>query len=239
MCQSLTKDLSYEGREDKLGKKWSGDFSSDISKTGYELWTSVKVIHFEGIGRIKIGNDTNCRTEYNRISIELDPHISEEEAGEKLNIIFATIGLGAVSSSPREEDIERIKSLELFRAYYPKEAYVYEKLASTFQDSLENLKANIISTVPAMNDKFKEYLLDHPERMYQQEVYPGQYIWAIQGLAKEVKDAGGLGLMHGVLADTFEESIDRLISMFKTGLLSTQDRFQAGIIAKEQAAGWI
>ena len=54
-----------------------------------------------------------------------------------------------------------------------------------------------------MEDKFKEFLVDHPERMYQQEVYPGQYIWAIEGLGKEVKDAGGMGLMHGVFGDTF------------------------------------
>ena len=84
--------VSYEGREDKLGKKWAGDFSSDLGKTGYKLWLYFedKVIHFEGIGRIKIGNEPKCRTEYNRISIDLDPHISEEEAADKLNIIFAT-----------------------------------------------------------------------------------------------------------------------------------------------------
>ena len=232
---SVTNEtVSFEGREDKLGKKWAGDFSSDLAKTGYKLlpYYEDKVIHFEGIGRIKIGNDPKCHTEYNRISIDLDPHISEEEAAEKLNIIFATIGLGAVSSSPREDDIERIKIMQLFRAYYPKEAYGYERFASTFQGSVENLKANIAITVPDMKDKFKEFLEDHPERMYQQEVYPGQHIWAIQGLANEVRKAGGLGLLHGVHGDTFDDSIDRLISMLKTGSLSTQDRFQAGIIAQ-------
>ena len=82
-----------------------------------------------------------------------------------------------------------------------------------------------------MEDKFKEYLVDHPERMYKQEVYPGQYIWAIQGLANEVKAAGGLGLMHGVFGSDFNEATGRLINMLKSGILSTQDRFQAGIIA--------
>ena len=231
---SITNELvSYEGRQDEMGKKWAGAFSADIGKSGYEmLGYQDKVINFQGIGKVKIGNDFGCRTAYNRISIDLDPNISEEEAAAKLNIIFATLGLGAVSSSPRDEDIERIKIMQLFRAYYPQQAYVYEREQSTFQMSLEALKINIVGTCHQMEDKFKEFLVDHPERMYQQEVYPGQYIWAIDGLAREVRAAGGLGLMHGVFGNDFDDTIGRLINMLKTGILATQDRFQAGIIAE-------
>ena len=142
------------------------------------------MVHFEGIGKVKICTDPDCRTEYNRISIDLDPNISEDEAADKLNIIFATIGLGAVSSSAREMDIERIKIMQLFRAYYPQQAFAFERDQSTFQISIESLRAKIIKDVPEMSDKFKEYLDEHPERMYEQEVYPGQYIWAIQRTCK-------------------------------------------------------
>jgi len=227
------ENVSYEGRVDAMGKKWAGDFSSD-SVNGYRLHgknASDKVIHFEGIGRVKIGNVYHCHTEYNRISIDLDPNISEEEAPAKLNIIFTALGLGAASSSPREEDIERIKVIQLFRAYYPQQAYGFERNLVSFQQSVEKLKDNIALLVPKMNEKFQEFLVDHPERIYRQEVYPGQYTWAIQGLAKEVKDAGGLGLMHGVFGNDFDDSVGRLINMLRTGILATQDRFQAGIIA--------
>ena len=222
---------SYDGRVDKQGKKWAGDFSSDLLKDGYMLGYEDNVIHFQGIGKFKIGDDPDFRTEYNRISIDLDPNISAEDAAAKLNIIFATLGLGAISSSPRDEDVERMKVMQLFRAYYPQQAYVFERTASTFRTSIETLKISIVGACPEMKDKFKEFLVDHPERMYQQEVYPGQHIWAIQGLAKEVKDAGGMGLMHGVHGDTFNNCIGRFINMLKTGILSTQDRFQDGIIA--------
>ena len=137
--------VSYEGREDKLGKKWAGDFSSDLGKKGYKLWTATqdKVIHFEGVGKVKIGNDPDCRTEYNRISIDLDPNISEEDAAAKLNMIFATLGLGDVHLIQEKRISRRQKVLQLFRAYYPKQAYTFERLPSTFRTSLESLKINI------------------------------------------------------------------------------------------------
>jgi len=236
-CSSIStydSNLSYEGRHDAMGKKWAGDFSANVASQGYVLPNIspiIKVIDFEGVGTVHICTDPNCRTAYNNISIELNSNISEAEAVEKLNMIFAIIGLGAVSSSPREEDIERIKIMQLFRAYYPQISYHFERKALAFDYNLETLKTLIIQDAPEMKDKFKEFLIDHPERMYQQEVYPGQSIWAIQGLAKEVKDAGGLGLMAGVFGNDFDDSARRFASILKVGSLATQDRFQAGIIA--------
>ena len=40
---SVTDDyVSYEGRKDAMGKKWSGDFSSDLGKDGYALYFRAK-----------------------------------------------------------------------------------------------------------------------------------------------------------------------------------------------------
>jgi len=171
-------------------------------------------------------------SESNHITIELDSNITEEIATEKLNIIFAALGLAAVSSSSRTEDIERIKVMQLFRAFYPKETYLFERDANTLVESVESLKERISKQVVGMKDKFQHYFVDHPEDMYEQEVYPGQTIWAVRGLSDDVRKAGAIGLMMGVTASNFEEAANRTVSLLQAGALSTQDRFQLGIIAK-------
>lgn len=72
--------------------------------------------------------------------------------------------------------------------------------------------------------------------MYQQEVYPGQFIWAINGLAAEVKKRGGLGLLAGLTANDFAQATTRFASILKSGSLSTLDRFEVGMIAKGASA---
>ena len=227
-----SESVAYEGRIPANDKNWEGAFSSDIPLNGFNLPDcECQVIHFEGVGKIKIGANSDYQSEYNRITIELDPSVSEAEAADKLNILFATLGLGAVSSSSRTEDIERLKVMQLFRAFYPKEAYAFERDPFSFEQSVESLKVRIGDKIPEMKNKFQHYLIDHPEDMYQQEVYPNQPIWCVKGLVQEVKNAGGIGLFGSITADNFENSVKRLTSMLKIGALSSQDRFKLGIIA--------
>lgn len=245
-CNSVnvsTETIAYEGRTDKMGK-WDGDFSHDIKAHGFKVFaqypiTSLcasQVIKFEGVGKVTIAT-SDFHAEHNRISIDLDPSISVENAPEKLNIIFAALGLGTVSSSFRTEDNERIKVMQLFRAFYPKEAYDFERESISFEESVESLKTRIANKVPDMKAKFKDYLVDHPEKMYQQEVYPGQPVWCVKGLSDDVRKAGGIGLMTGVTANNFDDAIKRLMSMLKGGALSSQDRFELGIMAKGDSSG--
>ena len=219
---------TFYGRTEKEGTKFEGPFSSDVPNYGYQNMYGSKeiVIHFEGIGKVRIGND-EFLTLRNRIQIDLDAGITKENAAEKLHIIFASLGLGAVSSSPRGEDIERIKVMQLFRVFYPRKAYDFERDSNSFEESIDSLKIRIIAKVPDMESKFKNYL----NQMVPQEVYPGQSIWAVKGLAEEVRKEGGLGLMSGLYDVSFDVAMTRIISILKTGALSTLDRFQAGIIA--------
>jgi hypothetical protein len=225
---SIEADTAYLGR---IGPKWEGDFSSDILD-GYELEkASTFLIEFEGVGKIKIGNSDEFIGEYNQLSIELVPEVSEEVAITKLPILFSILGLGTASSSSRSEDIERIKILQLFRGLYPAEAYTFEREKRTFEESIESLKNRIITQIPDMEYLFEAYLVDHPNSIYPQEVYPNQSIWSIKGLAKSTKDAGAIGLMAGVTAPNFMQAASRLVSILKHGALATQDRFELGIIA--------
>ena len=233
-----TENVDFCGRKTSVqGDKFKGAFSTNVGSDGYNLYGATNtVIHFKGIGQIKIGSNPDYRTLYNRISVDLDPHISADEAVSKLNIMFAALGLGAVASSSRPEDQERIKIMRLFRAYYPKEAYNFEREELSYTESIDSLKARIGNAVPEMKDKFKHYLEDHPDMMYLQEVYPGQPVWAIKGLAEEVKKAGGIGLMAGISGYDFDDAASRLVSILTSGSLSTLDRHQHGIIAQGASA---
>ena len=235
-CQGVTvttETTSFPGRKSSpQGEKFKGDFSTNVGAAGYRLDDSTNtVINFKGIGQVKIGSSSDYRTFYNRISVDLEPHITADEAVSKLNIMFAALGLGAVAASSRPEDQERIKIMQLFRAFYPKEAYHFEHDQSSYTQSIEVLKYSIGQKVPEMKDNFKHYLEDHPELMYQQEIYPGQSMWAIKGLAEAVKKAGGMGLMAGIGGIDFDDAASRLVSVFSSGALSTLDRHQHGIIA--------
>lgn len=216
------KQRAFYQRKIRNGKEFEGDFSSEPMVEA----DKARIIHFEGVGTISIGNDPKCLSQYNRIQVDLDPSLSEEEAGEKLNILFAACGLGAVASSTREEDTQRIKILQLFRAFYPREAFIFERDMMSFEESVESLKKRILDKIPEMRRKFDLYL----DKMYQQEVHSGESVWAVKGLADEVRKLGGVGLMAGIGADSFLDTVPRLISLLKFGALSTQERFRLGLI---------
>lgn len=238
----------YLGREEKSGKPFEGDFSDDVSD-GYQVLATEGthnypaaediVIRFEGVGSIKIGASTPelYHSLYNRISIDLEPHITEEEAVSKLMVLLAAMGLEAAGSSPRPVDEERIKILQLFHLLYPREAYEIERDERLLGGSLETLKSAIVKKVPDMKAKFITYLEDHPDWMYKQEVYSGQPVWAVKGIAEEVKKEGGWGLMAGVSGQTFEGAVTSFASMLKHGALSTHDRFEHGIIVGGASSG--
>lgn len=219
----------------RVKKKWAGDFSTDPAK-GFRVEhinygkAEHQVIHFEGVGKVKIGSSKAVIGEYNHLSIELDPIITEEEAGAKLNIIFAALGLGSAVSKPRSEDTDRIKIMQLFRAYYPREAFAFERDDTTFNESIESLKGRIEELVPPMRRQF-QLLTDKLKLMYQQEVYPGKSIWAVSGYADEMRKAGAMGLVAGIAADNLDDLRQRVVSMLRIGALSIQDRFSAGILA--------
>lgn len=242
-CKKVKITQAFSGYYKREGAKWEGDFSTDQSEGfGFKNYylnrdTAISptshVIEFVGVGKVIIGNNPELHSEYNQLAIELDPNIPDEEAAAKLHIIFAALGLSAVTSNARSEDIERIKVMQLFRAYYPQEAYSFERDSQSFEESIESLKARIMAKVPQMKWEF-ERLANQPDLMYQQEVYPGQYVWSIKGLAQEARDVGAIALMAGVgtLGDTSDVVAQRIVSMLKTGSMSSQDRLQAGMIIK-------
>lgn len=221
----------YLGRIDLNGKKWSGRFSRDEQR-GYQIIGETTVVHFKEVGFFKVGNTPNIRTEYHRITFELDSNIPVREAAEKVKIVFAALGLCTIGSSCRPEDIKRIQLLQLFRAFDPKSAFSFENKSFTFECGIPKLQNDLIARQQSSATQQVDIGLSSPSsNTYPQEVYPGQKIWAVKGLANRVKELGGLGLMTGIGGASILEAAIPLISILRIGALSTQDRFQLGIIA--------
>lgn len=247
-CKSVTiheEDIVYAGRENHpSGKSYFSsnprrgfifineddeEFDEDDVKLDEEdeKFEEIEpimntVIRFEGAGEIKICTDSRCLAEFGHMTIVLDPKITAQEAPQKLHYLLAAFGVGSLSLESRPEDIERNKVLQLLRAYNPDKAAKLEQMPETFYMSIEKLKRKAILEA-LLNNR------DLNRMMVKQEVYPGQYVWSVDGLEEEVRRAGGLGLMTGLTGD-FNTSINHLASLLKIGALSSQDRLEIGII---------
>lgn len=213
----VSKKIVYHKREIQNGVR----VKQFTESTPFELAENNRVIHFKGVGKVFVGSDPNYHTEYKHLTIELDPHVNEKEAGEKLHIILAALGLGTTSSHSRPEDIEKIKVMQIFRHCFPIESN--QDQYKNFEGTVEQLKNAISAEKPIMKNKFHYYLKQFPKKMYQQEVNPGQFIWCIDGLAQEAKNLGAKTLMSTT------NNIGTIASMLKTGALSSQERMSAGI----------
>lgn len=216
-----TDTIVYHARESN-NHQWGKKFK-DIGS--YSIQEKCQVIEFYGVGKISIGTNPNCHTEYKHLIIELDPNVKEEEAGAKLHIIFAALGLGSISSHSRPEDIERIKVMQIFRHFFPIESNQAQFKA--LDESVKSLKDRIVKNYPTMKGHFHHYLEQFPNKMYQQEVIPGQFVWCMDDLAKEAKNLGVKTLMSTIIVGNAQEIIP---SILKTGVLSSQQRMSAGII---------
>jgi hypothetical protein len=127
-----------------------------------------------------------------------------------------------------EEDIQRIKVGQLFRTFFPKDATPLERSEKYFSLSVEELKQEMISKVPEMKDIIDEYL----PKMEGREILPGRIRYSMPGLADTARELGAKGLtaaLTGVYTD--KELFDRVASIIKMGMLSTEMRYSNGIKA--------
>lgn len=223
-CQAISakKEKAFFPKKTEKDKiLFNGNFSAS---DGYQVDSEIYRLDFLGLGTVSVGRQGTLK---DRIEIKCDASLSVEEAAKKIPILLASLGLEEALLSSSNNDVERLKLMQLFRIYYPKKAYYFENEALTFTETLDSLKNRIIDAVPEMKERIENQL----GQMYQQEVYPGHSIWAVKGLAKEVENAGGTCLMSGI------KQLKYLPSILKKGVLSTLDRFEAGLIIEGESCG--
>lgn len=166
---------------------------------------------------------------YNNVTVELDANLPDGKGLEIMHQLFTMLGLGPIACPKRNEDIERIKAAQLFRTFFPKEALDIERTSEFYEMPIEALKAKIEELVPEMEDIFHKYLVESPELLKEEEIYPGKKAWSVSDLSNQMREAGAYGLFASLSSKNSYDAADTIILMLKNGALSTQDRFEAGL----------
>lgn len=174
-------------------------------------------VTFKGLGTFTLGPQKDYYLR-DRVFIR----VPQETPIKKIQQILAQVGLSPVLEKSSEEDIERMKIGLLFKAFDPEKALDLERSEAFFTMSVSELKAHIIHLNPEMQRFFEEYL----SKMEKRELFPGFVRYAIPGLAEKAYQKGARALTTSLDLD---KDLDPLVSIFKMGLLSSQQRVLAGI----------
>lgn len=198
-----------------------------IEKVPFELKSGIEPtvgpaykITLVGLGSMTVGGTKIFPNVYDRVRVEIDQDKSLYEMHE----LLAFFNLDEVLHVSKQDDIERLKIGQLFRVFHPQEATLFERTEDFFSLSVEELKARIVAEVPEMDETFSSYL----ENMEAREILPGRIRYCIPGLADRARELGARGLIS-TLTGSDEESYERLASILKMGMLSSETRFSNGV----------
>ncbi len=189
------------------------ELSHQTGKTMGQAWK----ISFEGLGTVQIGGSTDYPNLYDRVKVVIDEDKSLYELHEMLSFFSLTDALRL--SAP--DDIERLKIGQLFRIFHPDKATYLEREERFFTLPVDELKAMMIKMVPSMSQTFSSYLA----KMEVHEILPGRMRYCIPGLAEEIYKLGGRSLITTVTGSWGTETFDRVASMLKMGMLSSETRY--------------
>ncbi|MCH9609204.1 MAG: hypothetical protein S4CHLAM45_04270 [Chlamydiales bacterium] len=199
------------------------------SKNFYRVGAGTN-LQFDDMGIIRIGDDPDVYTHYNRVQIFIPADSTDME--KKVHTMLSVVGLGGVLFAQRQMDDERMKIFHLLRYFHPRKARTFETDPHYFSISPYHLQRDIIAKIPSMKEVFMTHLVDQPELMYKQEIYPGKEVWAIKGGADSIRKVGGIGIMSGVGSRGLKINAFKTIAkILEHGSMSSQDRFENGWIA--------
>ena len=206
------------------------------SEKGYKIEEKVKnawKINIPDVLNVTIVKNPELGCLYNNISLEINSKLPNEKKLEIFHQLFTMLGLGSIVCPKRPEDEERIKIAQLFRTFYPKEALKIEQAPEFYETPVEKLKKQIVDHVSDMEKIFSKYLVESPELLKKDVIYPGKNVWSVSDLSDQMREAGAYGLFATITPkDTYREEADIIVSILKRGALSTQDRFETGLFIK-------
>ena len=215
MSQGLGSDISIVESE----YSYEADNGTGAFKPALTIGRSIEV-HFKGIGTVVVGNEEPPHLLRRRVTIQLEGELDNGLGIKKLHNISSMLGLGAIALDADVDILEKRKLAMLLRTFYPQEACDMEKKDDWLEMPSAEMRKAIVSRVPDMEDKLKLYL----ERIKEFEVVNGLTELALPDIAHLAYDAGARMLMRG------EEHMERVVAMLKRGTLSSQGRFDIGLI---------
>ena len=183
---------------------------------------SAHEITFGKQGKVVIGASKHLPTLYGKVKVYVDKGKSLYDIHEMLSVL----NLDKTLAKSTTEDIERLKIGQLFRTIYPKDAYGLERTKEYFTLSIGHLKNRIISIQPKMKQIFDNFLV----HMKPEEMFPGKMRYAVKGLAQVAKNLGARALTASLTSCYSDKDAAKSIAnILKSGLLSSEMRFESGI----------
>lgn len=219
VCKGLCKEVIVSSEKDRYLTYREGSFHSDEV---LETDGDVVQIDFVGLGKMKIGSSVDVGCSINRVELEL-PFGQGLESAQKM--LYAT-GLTVDLHECQTADIERRKVMAMVHNYFPRLSFDLENTSEVYTLDPAILRKEICSLEPKMEEIF-EFYEQNPGFVSEQEVYPGKTTIALLDIPSKVRESGGVGLMIGL---PYGDVPRRAALLLKTGPLSTQDRYEAGLL---------
>lgn len=185
------------------------------SQTTFTAGKALK-IDFEGLGIVEIGNTPEWGSMINFIRILLPEHACQQD----LQKIFACIGLADAVTMATDQDIKRIITNKMIHFYTP-------FIAATQDDKPEYHEIPLKSLLAKLNDKQRKVINLNSRIYYSTFPICGDIGFKVNRLSDRAEILGGRGFF-ACCAGPVQQVAQRMGSLFKAGLLSTQTRFNLG-----------
>lgn len=174
-------------------------------------------LDFGASGSILVGSDPEVAGMYNRVFVRIPKKGNLFQLHEMLS--FAGLENALKRFTP--VDLERLKIGYLFRHFHPEQATIFERTSQFFKLPIGQLKAAIIEQVPAMKDRFVQYL----PKFRPYEILPGRIRYGVEGIGRRCYELGARSLISSVwIGSNEEESFNKVSSIVKMGMLSSELR---------------
>lgn len=230
----ITGLAKLNSKEMKEVLSLTGSHVTDIrvksTETDFHSWElntlGTTTIQLMGLGELSLGADRDLPNLYDRITVRLDA----DKTIYDLHEILSFTDLDCALRPSTHEDLEKLKLGHLFRIFFPREALTLERTAEFFTLTFEQLKAKIFDLVPQMADVYAHYF----HRIQAAEILPGRIRYRIEGLADEVRKAGGRALTAAITGayGPEEELFSRIASILSIGMISSETRDNYGMNAE-------
>jgi len=213
--------------QDLLGIFGSRVKGIDVSEKKGDIGDFLKFakeydIHLQGLGHIRFGASEEVHTLHTRVTVEMDKGVNFYNFHEAL----AFMELDDALRMSAKEDFERMKLGHLFHLFSPREATLFVREEDYYDLPLDQFKEEILKRSPKMNGVFEKWL----DRISFRETLPGKMRLTLDGLGEEIEKAGAWGLTAGLMgAWTQKELQERIASILKMGMISSESRNNAGI----------
>ena len=211
--------------------------------SGLEMGDSIEII-FNGIGKVIIGdkkeslgylkryvvtgNRKHPDVLRRRVTIQLEGNLDKGRGLQHLHMISSLLGLGPIVLKADADILEKRKVAMLFRTFFPKEASAMEENPGWLTMNSEAMKNAIIEYVPEMRIKFDLYY----DKIEPVEVFKGHSELSLPDMPSLAYKAGARLLMRGEKRC----NIGRVVDMLLRGTLSSQGRFDSGLIQKGESS---